>query len=82
MLTQNTVDHSDRCQLIKDKKRNFYNQSLGMFIIKQTRHQNTATEVTSLKLVELKNLTSCFLLLLRFCCIPLSSIMIDRLRRN
>ena len=33
MLTQNTVDHSDRRLLIKDTKQNL---SLGMFIIKQT----------------------------------------------
>ena len=37
MLTQNTVDYSDRCLLIKDKKQNFRKKSLGMFIInKQT----------------------------------------------
>ena len=36
MLTQNTIDYSDRCLLIKDTKQNFRKQSLGMFIIRQT----------------------------------------------
>ena len=45
-----------------------------MFIIKQTnKQQNTATEVSSLKPAELKNLTVYFLLLLRICCIPMQS---------
>ena len=58
MLTQNTVDYSDRCLLIKDTKQNFVNKAWACY--QANRQQNTATEVSSLKPAELKNLTVYF----------------------